>query len=384
MSNIDWVQIHYHQLPDWMKKVAQKGERIKKTHTKIFYGMPYDYKVQYTVLKDIISISYWRTTHTTKPLKIPKPGLILALICILAAGVSFVFFPLLLSFIGAPSSTLPPETNTSEIPEMGLTPVHTENITTISATIPGTAYQQSPKTVSYSFYRENTRRSLSFTTYGGLSDYFSKERLLTQSVAEHEIIIGLLENEYQDQYLHALIENIRNRSLNPDDTAKIAISLVQHIPYNRNKPYNAPMDWNYPYETLYSNRGTSADKSLLSAYLLKELGYETVLFEFPGHMAVGVKCSPEYDFIDTGYAFIETTQPTIITYIPDTYYGGYSVSANPRIIHVNEGKRVMDVRSEYQDAIKFKPLERRSAVLNQSENSEWLKISNKYDLLYTT
>ena len=383
MPRDDWEQIHYHELPEWMKKVGQPGERIKKTHTKIFAGKPYDYKVQYAVHKDIVSISYWRTAHSAKPLKIPEFRFIV-LIVILVAGISYVFFPLLLPFIGVPSYTLPPETNTSEIPELVVTPVQTDNITPAPAAIPGTDYQQSPKTVSYPFFSENTRKFISFITYRGLSDYFSKVRQSFQSVAEKDVITAILENAYQDQYLQVLIENIRNRSLNTDDTAKIAISLVQHMPYNRNTPYAAPMDWNYPYETLYSNRGTSADKSLLAAYLLKELGYETVLFEFPGHMAVGVKCSPEYDFLDTGYAYIETTQPTIITYVPDTYYGGYSVSARPHIIHVNEGKRVMDVRSEYQDALTFKPLERRSAVLNQSENSEWQKISSKYDLLYTT
>lgn len=375
----DWEQIHYHQLPDWMKKNAKPGQRINRTQTKIFSGTPYDYKVQYTVIHDIVSISYWRAAHRTKPVKFPGSGfrVILFLIVLL---LSFILLSYILPFIGGQSGTIPPGTNISEFPETGLTPVPTENITPPLETIPDTGYQQSPKTVSYSYFTDNNRNYISLTTYGGLSDYFSKERHSLPYGEEREMITNRLENASQDEYLQPFIETIRKRSPGPDDQAKIAISLVQHMPTTLNKAFNDPMDWYYPYETLYSNGGASADKSLLSAYLLKELGYDTVLFEYPNHMAVGVKCSSDYDFYDTGYAFIETTRPTIITYVPDTYYGGFSVSANPRIIHVNDGKRILDVSSEYQDALRLKQLERMGGVLDQGQYTELLKISDKYDL----
>jgi hypothetical protein len=181
-----------------------------------------------------------------------------------------------------------------------------------------------------------------------------------------------------------LIDTIRKSSTNPDSQAKIAISIVQHIPYNWNKYYGSSMDWFYPYETMYNNKGVCADKSLLLAYLLNNLGYDTVLFEFSSHMAVGVKCSSSYDFYDTGYAFIETTQPTVITYVPDTYLSGFKVSSNPNIIHLNGGKKALDVSSEYRDATRMKQLEAMGTVLDQSHYAEWLRISNKYDLQYDT
>lgn len=384
MSDDDWEQIHYHQLPNWMKKIAPQGQRIDKTHTKIFSGKPYDYKVQYIMQKDIVSISYWRTPHSATPLKIPNPRLIAVLIFIFVAGISYVLLPQLLPFIVGPLDTPPSLTNASEIHEMGKTPVQTENLTPDGKPVPGTDFQLdfqlSPKTSSYSYIIENNRKFISFTVYGGLSDYFSDVRRSSPSGPEKDVISDILGNDYQDEYLQPFIESIRSRSQNSDDHAKIAISVVQHIPYNRNKPYNTSSGWFYPYETMFSNGGTSADKSLLSAYLLKELGYDTVLFEYPGHMAVGVKCSPDYDFYDTGYAFIETTEPTIITYVPDTYYGGDSASASPQVIRINEGKRVLDVSSEYRDATRLKQLERMGGVLDQSQYTEWLKISSKYDL----
>jgi hypothetical protein len=198
------------------------------------------------------------------------------------------------------------------------------------------------------------------------------------------VIVELLENEVQNEFMRPFIEMIRQRSITGDDQAKIAISLVQRIPYNGKRYTRTATDWYYPYETVHNNKGSAADKSVLLAYILNELGFETVLFEFPGHMAVGVKSSSRYSFYDTGYAFIETTRPTIITYEPDTSYGGFSISQNPRIIHLSGGKRVLDVSAEYGDAMRMKQLEEMGGSLNQSYRAELSKISDKYDLDYVS
>lgn len=260
----------------------------------------------------------------------------------------------------------------------------TQSPTIIPTTTPKLDYKQSPKTASYYYIVDGNRKSIGFTTYGGLSNYFSKEDHSYYDNMEKETIMELLENDYQNDNIQPLIEIIRKSSTNPNDQANIAISLVQHIPYNWNKYYSTSMDWYYPYETLYNNKGVCADKSLLLAYLLNELGFDTVLFEFSNHMAVGIKSSSNYDFYDTGYAFIETTRPTIITYVPDTYLGGFRVKSNPHIIHLNGGKKILDVSMEYRDAIKMKQLEAMGEVLDQSHYAEWLTISNNYDLQYDT
>jgi len=277
------------------------------------------------------------------------------------------------------SPTYQPTISTNKPPEPQI-----KDPTIIPTTIPKLDFKQSPKTTSYPYVVDGNRKSISFTTYGGLSDYFSKKGHSYHYDPEKEVVMPLLENEYQDDNVRPLIELIRKSSTNPDEQSKIAISLVQHIPYNWNKYYGTSMDWFYPYETLYNNKGVCADKSLLLAYLLNELGYDTVLFEFSGHMAVGVKCSSNYGFYDTGYAFIETTRPTIITYVPDTYMSGFKVSSNPHIIHLNGGKKVLDVSTEYRDAIKMKQLQAMGEVLDQSHYAEWLRLSNNYDLQYDT
>jgi len=136
------------------------------------------------------------------------------------------------------------------------------------------------------------------------------------------------------------------------------------------------------YETVHNHKGSAADKAILLAYILNELGFDTVLFEFSNHLAVGVKSSSKYDFYATGYAFIEATRPTIITYEPDTGYGGFAISQNPRVIHLSGGKRILDVSAEYGDAMRMKQLEEMGGNLNQSYRAELSRISDTYDLDY--
>lgn len=381
MSQDNWEQIHYHQLPDWMKKVADSGKRNTSSQTKIFSGILYDYRIEYTVKGDIVSISYWRSVRREKPVTLGKPALLAAMVvlCVLAAGVAYLVLPWFFVPGLNPPDTSTSLSDTSAVPEKNFTPDHVN-----APAIPGPDQEsrllQSPKVQSYYYFIENSRKSISLTMYGGLAENLSDLRGSSLPGSDKEVITRLLANQHQDEYLKPLIESIAKRSPAPDDPAKIAISLVQHVPFTRNQPFNASSGWLYPYETLYRNAGSSADKSILAAYLLKELGYDTVVFEFPGSMAVGVRCSPEYDFYDSGYAFIEPTVPTIITYVPESRYGGFSVSAPLRIIAVSDGKRPMDVSPEFRDASRLKQLERLGGVLNQVQYTELQKISNKYDM----
>jgi hypothetical protein len=387
----DWESVDYHNLPHWLKRVSKPNQWVKKTYTKIFYSKPYDYKVEYAVIHGKLRISYWRSLSTKKPHPIivkersshQLNSLHYLLIFLIFTGVCFVVLTQFNSINNPPTSEISAPIITGTQPTITLTPLKTSKITPSITPSPTTDYRKSPKTTPYPYVIDGSRKSISFTTYGGLSDYFS-EKSHTYRYNPNEVIMALLENDYQNENLQPLVETIRKSSTNPDNQAKIAISLVQHIPYNWNKYYGTSMDWYYPYETLYNDRGVCADKSLLLAYLLNELGYDTVLFEFSGHMAVGVKGSPNYGFYNTGYAFIETTRPTITTYIPDTYLSGFKVSSNPNIIHLNGGKKVLDVSNEYRDAVRLKQLEGMGTVLDQTNYAEWLRISNNYNLQYDT
>lgn len=248
---------------------------------------------------------------------------------------------------------------------------------------PSESFKDFPKPHNYPYYAGG-RRTLSFTTYGGLNEYFSKESHTYRYNYVDEVIMELLKNSYQDEYLDPFIEQIEKTSSSPETQARVAISLVQHIPYSWNRYSGMDSDWYYPYETLHNNQGVCSDKSLLLSYLLCQLGYDVVLFEFSDHMAVGVKCNSQYDFQNSGYAFIETTRPTIITYIPEDYLGGFRVTSNVKIIHVQGGDKSLDVSREYRDAQELKKLDSMGQVLDQYHYARWQALTKKYDLQYDT
>jgi hypothetical protein len=390
MTHADnWEPVKYRDLPDWVKKDSKPRRWVRNTYKTVFYGDPYDYMVQYTVDKGTLTLSYWRTAHTFKRVKKPakkilppSTRLLYGVLFFVVAAAGLVFLYQFLPSMGIPSPTIFPPTITSEVPDLSSTSLPTQSPTPQTTTLPDTDYRQSPKTTSFSYVIDGNRRFMSFTTYGGLSDYFSKKSHSYHYDPETGVIVDLLENEVQNENMRPLIEMIRKQSDTSDDQAKIAISLVQRIPFNGTKYSRTATDWYYPYETVHNNKGSAADKSVLLAYLLNELGFETVLFEFSNHIVVGVKSSSKYAFYDTGYAFIETTRPTIITYETDTNYGGFGISQNPRIIQLSGGRRALDVSTEYGDAMRMKQLEEMGGNLNQSYRAELVKISEKYDLTY--
>jgi len=389
----DWEPVTYRNLPNWVKEASEPRRFVKKTYKTVLYGDPYDYMVQYTVHPEGLTVSYWRAAHTIKEVKKPqKPQkkftrpsfrLLFGIMLLAVAAVGMVFLSQVLPAMNIPPPAVSPPPVASVVPVLSSTTLPVSDTLPPPTPDPATAYLQSPKTTSFSYVLDGERRSLTFTMFGGFSDSLSGKIHSYHNDPETGVIADLLENADQNVYMRPFLETIRKRSVVPDDQARIAISLVQRIPYHGNLFSRTSTEWYYPYETLYNNGGSDADKSVLLAYILNELGFDTVLFEFSDHMAVGIKSSTRYAFSGTGYAFIETTQPAIITYEPDAGWGDFELSQNPGIIHLNGGKRAMDVSTEYGDALRLKQLEGMGSSLNQSRRAELARISDKYDLSYT-
>lgn len=227
---------------------------------------------------------------------------------------------------------------------------------------------------------------IDITLYDDAYKNFSKESHTYTFNSDKEIIFELIENDSQDTYLKPLIDKIKSTSSDPDYQAKVAISLVQHIPYDY---YNTRMtDWYYPYETLYLGRGICSDKSILLGYILNKLGYDVALLQFDeeNHMALGVKTSPEYDYLDSGYAFVETTQTSIITDSTEDFISGTELNSYPRIIPFNGGTKSLNVTEEYADAATLNYLEsigsKSNQTLSYTNYNRWYELSEKYDLFY--
>lgn len=197
--------------------------------------------------------------------------------------------------------------------------------------------------------------------------------------------LTLLQHDKQKMALKTLVNSIKDLgSPNQLDDLRIAISLVQQIPYGKTKDYQDKRF--YPYEVLYNQCGVCEDKSILLAFLLKELGYGVVLLEFETerHMAVGIKVPEEFSYKKTGYAFVETTMPNIISDCHCDYVNSGKLTSVPSIIPVSEGKTFYGVHEEYRDAEEWNNILSMGKVLDQYHFSRFQYLANKYGLITKT
>ena len=252
--------------------------------------------------------------------------------------------------------------------------------------------ESNPKNISLKYVLRGKTGFIQFTVYGGVNDYLSElPRSITYYEGEPEpttkdFVMKYLNDEIQMEYLKPLAEKIKRITPNKDDQVRIAISLVQHIPYDWEGYTTMNLEGRYPYEVIYDNRGICGEKSQLLAFLLRELGFDVVLFNFEieNHMAVGIKCPVKYSYKNTGYCFIETARPTIITDYQEEYIGVSKLTSAPEIIHVSEGFSFNTVSEEYKDAqewIRINEISKSSGgYLGEYHYNRWLYLVNKYGI----
>jgi len=214
---------------------------------------------------------------------------------------------------------------------------------------------------TYYYMLDGTPGYVPVKIYTGVNEYItSLGDIYTGD--DYTAVIG---NEVQRKYVSKMVENIRSTAKNPDDEARIAISLVQHIRYDANAVsevrYNSSRTGQkyigrYPYTILDQNwGGICGEKSFLLALLLKELGYGVALFEFDDihHMAVGIQAPARYTYQGTGYALIESTAPQIPTFADYSFAGTdirLSNTSPSRTVIISDGKAFATIGTEYSDA----------------------------------
>jgi hypothetical protein len=167
---------------------------------------------------------------------------------------------------------------------------------------------------------------------------------------------GIIDRPEEKPYLDRLVRAIREKTDVRDDQARIAISLVQQIPYGINNSYAYGNGYlRTPAMVLYDRSGICDEKSLLLAYLLRDLGYGVVIFSFPGqdHTAVGIRSPAAYAYNTTGYAFVETTFPAIVTDDQGEYGNNGRLTGPPVMYTIADGASFESVAAEYADAREF-------------------------------
>lgn len=254
-------------------------------------------------------------------------------------------------------------------------------------------YYTEPRNVSLNYILRGEQNQIEFTVYKGIKNYLSKNPKTSsyeKNTSVYELKIKNINLENQKEALLPLITEIQNVATSEEDEVRIAVSIVQEINYNSSNivinSFGTEVNYSrYAYEVLYDLQGICGEKSELLAFILKELGYGTVIFYFPfeNHEAVGIKCPIAYSFRKTGYCFIETTGPSIISDNELEYVEVERLYSEPEILIISEGKSLKNNLYEYKDAetlMKIRKIKNRTGALNGFRARIFEELKKKYDL----
>ncbi len=265
-------------------------------------------------------------------------------------------------------------------------------------------YQTNPKTISLTYVLRGNKKSFNWEVYKGLNDYVAGiTRTISYSEDEREptskdFVLKNIDNSKQKELLIPFVDKIDSLSNNKDNRARIAISIIQNIPYD----YSDKLKGRYAYQALYDNEGVCGEKSRLLASILREMGYGVALIDYENfglsHEAVGIKCPLKYSYDNTGFCFVETTTPSIITNSKGSYLsdscsapkGATSTSCtqklpdNYTLIVISDGNSFNSVLEEFNDAKELNRITNVSknsgGYLDSSDYYKWKKLVKKYGL----
>jgi len=169
----------------------------------------------------------------------------------------------------------------------------------------------------YEYYENKPRVPVKGTTYSGATYYVNYSYYVTDPKDDKELeeIVAWF-NEF------ALTEG-----LGEEEKLNLVVGFVQSLPYMTDMESKGQQEYpRYPIETLVDNGGDCEDTAILTASLLNLMGYDVVLLDVPGHMAVGIS-SDQVTFYGTSYSennkkyyYVETTEPGwSIGAIPENY-----------------------------------------------------------------
>ena len=240
--------------------------------------------------------------------------------------------------------------------------------------------QKESKRISLKYVLKGQENSIEFTTYNEVTNHLSSiSRTIVYSGDEissrADFKLKSINEEIQRDFLLPLVIAIQNSAKSKEDQARIAISIVQNIPFGgSNKTINfgeQSVDYfRHPYEILSERQGVCGEKVELLAFLLREIGYGTAFFYFPkeNHEALGIKCPVKKSLEKSGYCFVETTSPSIITEKEINYVGIGKLSSSFQIFLISDGISLEKNLYEYKDAKRMnrirKSFEKRDGRLN--------------------
>lgn len=256
-------------------------------------------------------------------------------------------------------------------------------------------YQGEFKEINLKYILRGEEYTMNFLVYKKLYDYVSKlPRSINHLPGEEPSLLEFklmkIDEEQQRQLLLPLVTKIQNLANGKEDQARIAISIVQNIPFgNSNKTLkfgDSEVEYSrYPYEILYEMKGICSEKAELLVFLLREIGYGTAVihYQLENHEAVGIKCPKKYGVENTEYCFVETTGPSIITDDEAEYLEFGKLTSTPKIISVSNGISLGGMLYEYKDAekmINIRETMQKYGRINMFQYYRFKKLTEKYGL----
>ncbi len=150
---------------------------------------------------------------------------------------------------------------------------------------------------------------------------------------------AFIEEEHQEAFYESLLaglHQIRDREgLDDSRYVELVTSMAQTLEYKTDPGSLAPK---FPIETFGDGYGDCDDKTLLAAGLLARDGYDVavLLFEPERHVALGIR-APGLDYKNTGYAYVEMTEPSLVGIPAEELATGESLESQPKVIEVGDG-----------------------------------------------
>lgn len=257
-------------------------------------------------------------------------------------------------------------------------------------------YAQGPKNITLNYVLRGGEGKINFVVYKALADNLSLIPRYLNSNENPTLLdfkLRMINQEDQRELLMPLVIDIEQITSDKTDQARIAISLVQNIPFGNSTKVSqfgsvTTEYQRYPYEVLYDDEGICSEKSELLIFLLRELGYGTasLYYSVENHEAVGIKCPSGRANSNTGgYCFVETTGPSIITDDRTDYFGSFrQLTSSPQIIKISDGISLRDDLYEYEDAkilIGIRDDMKKYGSINPVQYVQFNNLKNKYGLI---
>jgi hypothetical protein len=258
-------------------------------------------------------------------------------------------------------------------------------------------YQTGGKNISLKYVLDGEEGKINLIVYHGFANYTSKIPRSIEYIGSGknfsrvDFKLKSINDQIQGDALSELVKEIQKITPDKNEQAKIAASIVQNIPYGY-KDGKISLSKNesviytrYPYEVLYDNRGICGEKSQLLAFLLRELGFGTAIFynQQENHEAVGIGCPKGESWKNSGYCFVETSAPAVISDSEIEYVGGLKIISDPEIMEISDGLSLSGKIPDYGDAkamMRIREMIADSGKLNVYHQWRYDKLRAKYGL----